>query len=134
MVKPLGQAVLGLSGMGFPLTQLAMKRFNRPGALLVEGVCAGLLIRDAALIASGTPRRLRRFPGALLWLEAVAGVVSVIVGILPVIDDKARQRAIAQRPVGVEVVRRIAVGALFGLHTWRFRIYLQPDSGGRPAS
>ena len=134
MVQPLGRAVLGLSGMGFPLTQMAIKRFNRPGAVLVEGVCAGLVIRDAALIANGTPRRLRKFPAALLWLEIVAGVAAVIIGVLPVIDDKARERALAQRPVGLEVVRRIAVGALFGLHTWRFRIYLQPDSGRRPVS
>ena len=28
--------------------------------------------------------------------------------------------------------RRTAIGALFGLHTWRVRIYLQPASGRKP--
>jgi hypothetical protein len=31
-------------------------------------------------------------------------------------------------------MRRAAVGALFGLHTVRFRIYLRPDQGVRQAS
>ena len=96
MSPPIGRAVLALSGLGFPLTQLAIRRFGRPGAVAVEGVCGGLLVRDAAMIALGVPGRLRRGPAVLLWLEAA---------------------------------RRVAIGALFGIHTVRFRIYLQPDSG-----
>jgi hypothetical protein len=31
----------------------------------------------------------------------------------------------------LEAVRRFAVGLLFGLHTYRFRIYLEPGRGRR---
>jgi len=47
-----------------------------------------------------------------------------------VVNADATHRAADQKPPDrFEVARRTAIGALFGLHTWRFRIYLQPDSG-----
>ena len=133
MSRRLGQIVLAVSGMGFPLTQLAIRRLDRRGAMLTEAVCGGLLIRDVALIAGGTPARLRRGPAVLLWLEAVAGVAAVVAGLRPLRDARALAEATAERPTRLEGVRRAAVGTLFGLHTWRFRIYLQPDRGLRPA-
>ena len=63
----LGQLVLVLSGSGFPLTQLAIRRLGRRGALVTESVCVGLAVRDAAMIATGAPARLRRGPALLLW-------------------------------------------------------------------
>jgi hypothetical protein len=41
MAPGLGQLVLGLSGAGFPLTQLAIRRLGRRGAVITEGVEAG---------------------------------------------------------------------------------------------
>jgi hypothetical protein len=119
--------------MGFPLTQLAIRRFGTRGALVVEAVCGGLLIRDAAMLAAGAPGRLRRGPAILLWLETATGVAAVLTGLRPLLDADARERAVRPRPNRFEAVRRTAIGALFGLHTLRFRIYLQVDQGLRQA-
>ena len=127
----LGRILLALSGIGFPLTQLAIRRFGRGGALLVEGVCGGLLVRDAALIARGTPGRLRTGAAALLWLEAMSALVATILGALPVVSSAAVGHAKGPWVMGSEALRRIAVGALFGLHTYRFQIYLEPGHGRR---
>jgi hypothetical protein len=131
MPHPIGRAVLALSAMGFPLTQLAIRRLGSRGALVAEAACAGLLIRDATMLAAGAPSRLRRGPAILLWLEAGAGAAAVLTGLRPLLDAAARERAVQPRPDRLEAVRRAAVGALFGLHTVRFGIYLQPDRGLR---
>jgi hypothetical protein len=131
MSQRIGRAVLALSALGYPLTQLVIRRFGAPGALVVEAACGGLLIRDAAMLAAGVPHRLRRGPAVLLWLEATAGAAAVLTGLRPLVNAAARERAVQARPDHFEVARRAAVGALFGLHTIRFRIYLQPDQGRR---
>ncbi len=133
MSERIGLVMLVLSGMGFPLTQLAIRRFGRRGALIVEAACTGLLVRDAAMLATGAPSRLRRGPAVLLWLEAAAGTAAVLTGLRPLVDAGARASDVQTRPSIFEAVRRTAVGALFGLHTLRFRIYLQPDHGLRDA-
>ena len=133
MSPRLGQLVLGLSSAGFPLTQLAIRRLGRPGAIITEGVCVGLAVRDAALIATGAPRRLRRGPAFLLWLELIAAVMAAMTGARLASDPGASARAAAKKPDRMEAVRRAMVGLLFGLHTMRFRIYLQPDHGVRPS-
>jgi hypothetical protein len=133
MSPRLGQVVLGLSSAGFPLTQLAIRRLGRPGAMITEGVCVGLAVRDAALIATGAPGRLRRGPAFLLWLELVAAVMAAVAGARLVSDPGASARADAQKPDRMEAARRAMVGLLFGLHTVRFRIYLRPDHGRRPS-
>lgn len=130
MSQSIGRAVLVLSGLGFPLTQLVIRRFGQPGAVVVQTVCAGLLVRDVALIAAGVPDRLRRGPAILLWLEAAAGVAAVVTGVRPVSDAAAfRPAAGRDRPDLGEYTRRAAIGTLFGVHTVRFKIYLQPGSG-----
>ncbi len=126
-----GQILLGLSALGSPLTQLAIRRLGRRGAVVVESVCAGLFVRDAMLIALGTPRRLRRGPAALLWLELGAALTATILCVPLLTDPDALARAREPRARGVEAARRGAVSALFGLHTLRYRIYLQPDRGLR---
>jgi hypothetical protein len=128
-----GRVVLAVSGMGFPLTQLAIRRLGARGALVVEAVCGGLLVRDVAMIVAGAPGRLRRGPAALLWLEGAAGAAATVTGLRLLIDGAARERALAPRPDRSEAIRRAAIGTLFGLHTMRFRIYLQPDHGLRGA-
>jgi hypothetical protein len=131
MNRVIGRVVLMLSGLGFPLTQLAIRPFGRRGALLVEAVSGGLLIRDPAMLAAGTPSRLRRGPTFLLWFEAAVAAAAVLTGLRPLPDAHARRRAVQPRPGPFEAMRRAAVGTLFGLHTLRFRIYLQPDHGLR---
>ncbi len=134
MTPRLGKVMLGLSAAGFPLTQLAIRRFGRRGAFVTEGASVGLAVRDAAMIAAGTPAHLRRGPAVLLWLELAAAVAAAGLGVGLATDDRAASRAAGWRPVPRETARRAAVGALFALHTVRFWIYLQPDHGLRPAS
>lgn len=125
----LGRAILVTSGCGFPLTQAVIARFGRAGAVVAEGVVVGLLVRDCALVAGGTPSRLRPFPAALLWLELAAAGLASVAGLAAI--RRPRQR-FDRTPAGaMEAIRRGAVGLLFGLHTYRFWIYLQPDRGRR---
>jgi len=125
-----GRAVLVVSALGYPLTQLAIRRFGRRGALVVEVACAGLLARDAAMIAGGAPRRLRPVPAGLLWLEAAAAAASVVTGLRPALAKEPWEGA-SRQPTQRELLRRGAVRLLFGLHTLRFWIYLRPDKGRR---
>jgi pimeloyl-ACP methyl ester carboxylesterase len=118
----LGPAILALSGAGFPLTQVAIARFGRRGALLVQAVVMGLLLRDLGLIASGAPSRLQPGAAVLLWAEAAAAAAAATAGALLLRDPEvatARQAGWAV-PRG-ELFRRVAIGTLFGLHTVRFR-------------
>ena len=128
----LGQVILGLSGAGFPLTQVVINRLGRPGAVLVTGVTAGLLVRDVALIARGAPGRLTPGPARLLWAETGAAAAATGAGLLLLRDpDVAAARQPGWHVAPGEIARRVAVGTLFGLHTMRFRIYLAPGSGRR---
>jgi hypothetical protein len=129
-----GQLVLGLSSAGFPLTQLAIRMLGRRGAVITVSICLGLAVRDAALIASGTPARLRRGPALLLWLELAAALAAAGLGLRLATDPDAAGRSAEPRPDRAEIARRAAVGTLFGLHTMRFRIYLQPNHGRKPAA
>jgi len=125
----LGRAVLVASGLGFPLTQAVIARFGRRGAVAAEGVAVGLLVRDCAMVAGGAPRRLRPLPAALLLLELVAAGLASIAGLAAI---RRPRQSLDRTPAGViETLRRGAVGLLFGLHTYRFWIYLQPDHGRR---
>jgi hypothetical protein len=135
MNKAVGFVVLGVSGSGFPLTQAAIARFGRPGAALVAAVTGGLLVRDVALLARGTHRRLEAGPAALLWAETAVAAAATGAGLLLLRDREvaaARQQGWAVP--NAELARRLAVGTLFGLHTVRFRTYLAPGSGLRMAA
>jgi len=133
MRRPLGTIVLGLSASGYPLTQAVIRRWGTPGQVLVETVCAGLVIRDAAMIAAGAPRRLRRVPALLLWLELGAGAVATVSGLQTLSGASSADRS-SVRQRACESVRRAAVAILFSLHTIRFEIYLRPDQGRRAAT
>ena len=125
----LGRAMLVTSGLGFPLTQAVIACFGRGGAVAAEGVAVGLLVRDCAMVAGGAPRRLRPFPAALLWLELGAAGLASIAGLAAI---RRPRQSLDRTPAGmVEALRRGAVGLLFGLHTYRYWIYLQPDHGRR---
>jgi len=124
----IGHGVLVVSALGYPLTQAVIRRFGRRGAVVVEAACVGLLVRDVVLIAIGTPQVLRPGPAALLWLEAVAAAAASATTARLVLDEETCEAA-SGRPIGHEARRRGAVATLFGLHTVRFWIYLQPDQG-----
>jgi len=121
--------VLGLSACGYPLTQLAVRRYGTRGAAIAEAACAGLALRDAAMVAAGVPARLRVVPAALLRLELAAAVAASLAGLPPLLG--ARPPVPGAR--SADTARRAAVAALFALHTIRFGIYLRPDQGRRAA-
>ena len=125
--KALGGLVLLVSGMGFPLTQALIARCGRPGAVAGEGVAVGLLVRDAALVRSGLPARLQPLPRRLLWLELGASALATLAGLAAI--ARPSQRVEPSAAGAIEAFRRFAVGLLFGLHTYRFRIYLGRDRG-----
>ena len=99
-----------------------------PGAAVAEAVCAGLAARDMAMVAGGSPARLRRVPAALLYLELGAGVAASAAGWRTLMSARPAGQAPA---AGADNVRRAAVAALFTLHTIRFAIYLSPGQGRR---
>ena len=123
MPRAIGLPLLVLSGLGFPLSQVAMARLGRPGALLVAGITTALLARDAYLVASGTPARLALVPKALLYVELAAATCASALG-LRALRDHGMREATSRTPGSEEVLRRAALGTLFGLQTWRFAIYL----------
>ena len=133
MRRAVGNAVLGLSACGYPLTQLAIRRWGVRGAALAETVCAGLAIRDASLVATGVPGRLRLVPPALLHLELAAAVAASLAGLHPILHARPVVQAVPARPGTAEMVRRAAVVTLFTLHTIRFGIYLRLGQGRRAA-
>jgi hypothetical protein len=128
--RVVGGIVLGLSACGYPLTQLVIRRWGRRGAPVVESVCVGLAIRDASMVASGVPQRLRKLPAALLHAELGVGVVASLAG-MPLLTARSADCAPSPRIRAVEVARRAAVATLFAVHTVRFGIYLRPDRGRR---
>jgi len=120
--------VLVLSGLGFPLSQVAISRQGRRGAVLVEGISTALLARDAYLVSSGTLGRLRPVPAVLLSLEFGAALCASVLG-LRTLTSQGIDEATRRRPGKVEFLRRAALGTLFGLHSSRFAIYLGADRG-----
>jgi hypothetical protein len=132
MKRVTGAIVLGLSACGYPLTQLVIRRWGKRGAAVTECVSVGLAIRDASLVASGVPGRLRRAPAVLLFLELGAGIVASLAGLPPLLSEQPVGRAAAAKTHAADSVRRAAVAALFAMHTVRFGIYLRSDQGRRP--
>jgi hypothetical protein len=133
MDPKLGKFVLTLSAAGYPLTQLAIRRLGQRGAVISEAACAGLAVRDAAMIAAGVPARLLQWPAFLLYLEFGAAAAASALGLRLAIGKQMAGRG--DMPAdALEVARRSAVATLFLLHTARFRIYLQPDQGRKPSS
>jgi hypothetical protein len=121
---------LGLIGMGFPLTQVVIRRFGMAGAVAVETVSVGLLACDLRLVVTGAPRTIRRGAAVLLWLETSAAALASVLGLRLIVDAEAHLRALDQRPVGPEVARRFALGAMFGICTMRLRGNLKGGGGG----
>ncbi len=125
----LGRIVLFVSGLGFPLTQAVIARGGRRGAVVAEGVAVGLLVRDVAVVRTGLSDRLQPLPRRLLRLELGAAALAALAGLAAI--ARPAQGVEPSRAGALEAARRFAVGLLFGLHTYRFRIYLGPDRGLR---
>ena len=130
MKRVAGGIVLGLSACGYPLTQLAVRRWGARGAAVAESVCVGLAIRDAAMVAGGVPARLRKVPATLLRLELAAGIAASLAGVRSLLGMRPGSRA--PSPGASDAVWRAAIAALFALHTIRFGLYLRPGQGRRP--
>ena len=134
MRRAAGVTVLGLSACGYPLTQLAVRRFGVRGAAVVEAVCVGLALRDASMMAAGVPARLRAVPATLLRLELAAALAASLAGLHPLVGARRSAGEASPRAArSADAARRTAVAALFALHTIRFGIYLRPDQGRRAA-
>jgi hypothetical protein len=133
MKRTTGAVVLGLSACGYPLTQFVVRRWGTRGAVVAECVCAGLAVRDTAMVASGVPDRLRAAPAALLRLELAVGVVASLAGLRVLVSGQSADQAAPARTSAADGVWRVAIAALFALHTIRFAIYLRPDQGRRAA-
>ncbi len=121
--RPVGLPILVVSGLGFPLCQVAIAKLGQRGALLVEGITSALLVRDAYLVASGAPSRLRPIPGALPYVELAVAACASVLG-LRAFTDRGLTEATSRSPSAGEVLRRAALGTLFGVHTGRFAVYL----------
>jgi hypothetical protein len=134
MKRTIGAVVLGLSACGYPLTQLVVRRWGVKGAVVAECVCAGLAIRDAAMVASGVPDRLRTVPATLLRMELAVGTVASLAGLRLLVSAESPDQAVSARTSAADDVWSTAVAALFALHTIRFGIYLRPDQGRRAMS
>jgi hypothetical protein len=126
--RALGLPLLALSGLGFPLSQFAVGEFGRRGALVVVSVTTALLLRDAYLVASGVPARLEPVPKALLHAELAVATIGSLLG-LRALTDRGIAEATGRTSDAGEILRRAALGTLFGLHTWRFAIFLRLDRG-----
>jgi hypothetical protein len=131
MKHAIGVVVLGLSACGYPLTQFVVRRWGVRGAAMAESVCLGLAVRDASMVASGAPGRLRRIPAALLRLELAAGIVATLAGLPLLLSVRSADRAAPATAGAADSVRRAAVATLFAVHTVRFGIYLRPGQGRR---
>jgi hypothetical protein len=131
MKRAAGAVLLGLSACGYPLTQVVIRRWAVGGAAVAESVCIGLTVRDASMVASGVPDRLRPIPAALLRLEFAAGLAASLAGLPPLLKARLAEGGAPASACTANTVRRAAVAALFALHTFRFGIYLRPGQGRR---
>lgn len=104
------------SACGYPLIQLVVRRWGVRGAAVAEAVCAGLAVRDAAMVAAGVPGRLQAVPAALLRLELAAAMVASLAGLGELGGARSPGQGSAAR---ADAVRRAATATLFAVHTIR---------------
>lgn len=134
MNRGVGMLIAVVSGSGFPLSQLAIARFGRPGALVVGAVSAGILVADVARIAGDRPAQRDVSQDRLLLAETAVAAVATIANLALVREGgvaAAQQRGWDVGPA--ELVRRITLGAMFGLHATQFRTFLKVSRPLPPA-
>jgi hypothetical protein len=125
------RALLALSGFGGAMSDFAISRLGRPGAIANAAACNALLVRDAALLAPGTTGELKRGPAGLLIVETAVAALASVLSIRLLFKDRALELAQGEGSSTPEVVRRAAVTALFAVHTGGYAIYLRPGHGLR---
>lgn len=134
MRRLLDLAVTIVLGAGLPISQLAISRLRWPGAFAVTAVSAAILAADLANLAAGrSTGSMRR----VVRLEAVAAGAATVTGALLLLDPEVGEaRDEAWRVGRSEMLRRIAIGLLFGVLSARFRAQATPtgQTAGGPAS
>ena len=120
-----GYALLVSAGAGVVASVVAPPRWGRVGGACVIGGLCVLAVRDTAMIASGSPRRLQVIPGALLVAEPVCASAGIALG------GKAW---LGKDGVGAGPLNRLATVLAvtsFAIHAIRQAIYLTPGHGRR---
>jgi hypothetical protein len=131
--RALGGAIAVVSGSGLPLTQLAIARLGRPGAAIVGVVTAAILAADIARLATRDPAVESRGARTVLYAETAIAAVATAANLALVTEHGLAAARMRGWQVGwVELVRRVSLGALFGIHATRFRSYLTAQA--RPGS
>jgi hypothetical protein len=129
MQQALGAVIAVASGSGFPLTQFAIARFGRPGAVVVGALTAGILAVDIVTIATRDARSEGKGQTALLYAETAVAAVATAASLALVTEQGVAAASTRGWRVGrVELLRRIALGALFGMRSARFRQYLKIEA------
>jgi hypothetical protein len=127
----MNRAVLGVSGLAATLSEFAITRLGRGGAIASATTCNAVFVRDAVLLASGATRELKRGPAGLLVLETAVAAIASALSIRLLFNDRALAVARGDGSSTPEVVRRVAITTLFAIHTGRYSIYLRPGHGLR---
>jgi hypothetical protein len=127
--KPLELAVTVVAGAGLPISQLAIRRLGWPGAAVVTAVTAGILAADLEALARG---RIGGSVRRVVRLEAAAASVATVAGALLLLDPGVEEARDEGWRVGrAELLRRVALGLVFGILSARLRA--EPTAKGRAA-
>jgi hypothetical protein len=117
MRHPFESVVTIVVGAGLPISQLAVRRLGWPGAAAVTAVSAVILATDLAKLAGdhseGSLRRVLRLEAAAAGIATVTGALLLLDPAVPGLPDRG-----VGRP---EMLRRIALGMLFGVLSARLR-------------
>ncbi len=129
MRRQIDLAVTVVVGAGLPISQLAIKRLRWPGAAAVTAVSTAILVADLANLATnrstGTIRRLVRLEAATAGAATIAGARLLL--------DPGVESALAEgwQIRRSEMLRRLALGLLFGILSARVRS--QRETAGQAA-
>ncbi len=131
--------LLGAALLGVVAAPLVPRRYGRRGGLGVLGGVSVLLARDASMVLTGTPARLKVLPRALLYLELVSAATATCLGLAAWLRHDGYPQVASDRShpaanPAVEAAARSIAALTFLLHTFRQAIYLTPGQGLRAAA
>jgi hypothetical protein len=134
-----GASLLGAAVFGIAAALVAPRRHGRRGGLAVVAAVGVLLTRDAQMVLTGVPARLRLLPRVMLYLELASAATAWLVGLAAWLRPTGRTRL---RPAGSSLVEeptdhpaaRTVAALTFLLHTLRQAVYLTPGQGRRGAA
>jgi hypothetical protein len=125
MRQVVGAVIAVVSGSGFPITQYAIARLGRPGAAVAGAVTVGILAVDIATIATSDTAAEGKGASALLYAETALAALATVASLALVTGQGLAAAKDRGWQVGwVELVRRISLGAMFGIRSARYRSYL----------